>query len=305
MCISVSLRCLPNNMTPEFMPMKKLFLTVSILICAVLSAYGQNTASSLFWKSDSLQVGEIVSERADLFDEVGHNGPALENSHMVLRLYYDDSGAVDVYSKSGRGKELERYLWYPDSLQQAQLGAGSDAYVVGETLGLGGVALWDGEEVVRLVATKGRTARRGMTKNGSYMEMVAYGVEYMSGLVDISIRIDVTAKDRNAKVTAHELSGKKVQFVTGVNWHEGQHVSFDERHICVWGTHPSDTTVSSFPVGAGMLYSAKLFPVVEKTVDMVRIISKHTDKVSTSIVAASTKEAELNSLRRFEAYLKK
>ncbi|MBR4300156.1 MAG: DUF4861 family protein [Bacteroidales bacterium] len=285
--------------------MKKLFLTVSILIFAVLSAYGQNTASSLFWKSDSLQVGEIVSERADLFDEVGHNGPALENSHMVLRLYYDDSGAVDVYSKSGRGKELERYLWYPDSLQQAEHGAGADAYVVGETLGLGGVALWDGEEVVRLVATKGRTARRGMTKNGSYMEMVAYGVEYMSGLVDISIRIDVTAKDRNAKVTAHELSGKKVQFVTGVNWHEGQHVSFDESHICVWGTHPSDTTVSSFPVGAGMLYSAKSFPVVEKTVDMVRIISKHTDKVSTSIVAASTKEAELNSLRRFEAYLKK
>lgn len=285
--------------------MKKLFLSVSILIFAVLSSYGQNTASSLFWKSDSLQVGEIVSERADLFDELGHNGPALENSHMALRLYYDDSGAVDVYSKSGRGKELERYLWYPDSLQQAEHGAGSDAYVTGETLGLGGIALWDGDEVIRLVATKGRTARTGMNKNGSYMEMVAYGVEYMSGLVDISIRIDVTAKDRNAKVTAHELSGKKVQFVTGVNWHEGQHVSFDESHICVWGIHPSDSTVSSFPVGAGMLYSAKLFPVVEKTDDMVRIISKHTDKISTIIVAASTKEAELNSLRRFEAYLKK
>lgn len=292
-------------MTPEFITMKKLFVSVSILVFAVLSSYGQNTASSLFWKSDSLQVGEIVSERADLFDELGHNGPALENSHMALRLYYDDSGAVDVYSKSGRGKELERYLWYPDSLQQAEHGAGSDAYVTGETLGLGGIALWDGDEVIRLVATKGRTARTGMTKNGSYMEMVAYGVEYMSGLVDISIRIDVTAKDRNAKVTAHELSGKKVQFVTGVNWHEGQHVSFDESHICVWGIHPSDSTASSFPVGAGMLYSAKLFPVVEKTDDMVRIISKHTDKISTIIVAASTKEAELNSLRRFEAYLKK
>ena len=285
--------------------MKKLFVSFSILVLAVLSSYGQNTASSLFWKSDSLQVGEIVSERADLFDELGHNGPALENSHMALRLYYDDSGAVDVYSKSGRGKELERYLWYPDSLQQAEHGAGSDACVTGETLGLGGIALWDGDEVIRLVATKGRTARTGMTKNGSYMEMVAYGVEYMSGLVDISIRIDVTAKDRNAKVTAHELSGKKVQFVTGVNWHEGQHVSFDESHICVWGIHPSDSTASSFPVGAGMLYSAKLFPVVEKTDDMVRIISKHTDQISTIIVAASTKEAELNSLRRFEAYLKK
>lgn len=287
------------------MIMKKLFVSVSILICLVLSASGQNTASSLFWKSDSLQVGEIVSERGNLLDELGHNGPALENSHMVLRLYYDDSGAIDVYSKSGRGRELERYLWYPDVQQQTELGAGADVYEVGETLGLGGIALWDGEEMIRLVATKGRTARTGETKNGRYMEMIAYGVPYMSDYVDVSIRIDVIVKDRKAKVTAQELSGKKVQFVTGVNWHEGQHVSFDENHICVWGAHPAGSTTASFPVGAGMLYSEKVFPVVEKTNDMVRIISKLTDKVSTSIVAASTKEAELNSLRRFEAYLKK
>jgi hypothetical protein len=36
---------------------------------------------------------------------------------------------------------------------------------------------------------------------------------------------------------------------------------------------------------------------------MVRIISKETSKVSTRIVSASVKEAELNSAKRFEAYI--
>ena len=81
--------------------MRKLFTVVSILlaISAALSAQTiktARTASSLFWRSDSLQVNEIVSETADQYKKVGHHGPAVENSHMALRLYFNDSGAIDV-----------------------------------------------------------------------------------------------------------------------------------------------------------------------------------------------------------------
>ena len=54
-----------------------------------------------------------------------------------------------------------------------------------------------------------------------------------------------------------------------------------------------------------MFYTAKAFAKVEKTEDMVRIISKPTAKITTKVVAASTKEAELNSAKRFEAYMSK
>ena len=278
--------------------MKKLFLTISAVIIT-LAAEAQ-TATSLFWRSDSLQVNEIVSETGDQYRKVGHHGPAIENSHMILRLYFNDSGAIDLYSKSGRGMELERYLWYPDAEQQAA-GAGVDGYIVGKTVGCGGIALWDGEKEVKLVATKGRTACVGDTKKGSYVEMIAYGVEYMDGLVDIMIRIDVTAKSRLATVTASELSGKKVQFLTGVNYHEGQKVSHDKDHISVWGLHPAKE--ASLPIGAALLFSSKAFPTVEKTGDMVRAISAPSSEIKTRILAASTKEAELNSARRFEEYV--
>ena len=292
------------NFLTKNMLMNRLYSFFIVLALLVVSndLMGQ-TAKSLFWRSDSLQVNEIVSETGDQYRKIGHHGPAVENSHMALRIYFNDSGAVDVYSKSGRGMELMRYLWYPSAQMQENAGAGCDSYIVGQTVGLGGIALWDGEKEVKLVATKGRTARVGDTKKGSYVEMTAYGVEYKGNLVDVSIRIDVTAKSREAVVTAKELSGKKVQFLTGINWHEGQSVKYGEEYISIWGPHPAKE--ATMPVGAGMFFSDKDFPSVEKTDDMVRIISSPKSQVQTRIISASTKEAELNSAKRFEAYMMK
>lgn len=284
--------------------MSKRFAIIFSVLClwTCTDSFAQ-TAKSLFWKKDKVQVDEIVSEEADQYKSVGHHGPAVENQYMALRIYFNDSGAIDVYSKNGRGLELEQYGWYPDSLAQADYGAGCDEYRVGKTVGLGGIALWDGEKEVKLVATKGRTARVGSTSKGSYAEMIAYGVQYKGDEVDISIRIDMTSKSREAWITARELNGKKVQFLTGVNYHEGQSVCYGKGYISVWGVHPADVSRHPVPIGAGMFYSTGIFKTVEKTDCFVRIISRPESQISTRVVSGSTKEAELNSAKRFEAYM--
>jgi hypothetical protein len=279
------------------------YLTIILIILYGGTAFAQ-TARSLFWRSDSLQVNEIVSEQANQYNKVGHHGPAVENSHMALRIYFNDSGAIDVYSKTGRGMELMEYLWYP-SEEMRSMGAGNDEYIVGKTVGFGGIALWDGTQEVKLVATKGRTARVGESKSGAFAEVIAYGVQYGEDMVDISIRVDVKAKTRIAEVTAAELSGKKVCFLTGINHHPGQTVKYGDGYISVWGRHPVKNMESPSAVGAGMFFSGKVFQTVEQTEDMVRIISKPAAKVSTRVISASTKEAELNNVRRFEAYMMK
>ena len=281
--------------------MKKLLYHILVLVLLASDYASAQTAKSLFWRSDSLQVAEIVSESGDQYRKIGHHGPAVENSHMALRIYFNDSGAIDLYSKSGRGMELLRYLWYPSEEMRENAGAGCDAYIVGKTVGFGGIALWDGEKEIKLVATKGRTARVGDTKKGSYTEVIAYGVEYCGDFVDISVRIDVSSKSREAVITATELSGKKVQFLTGVNHHPGQKVAYGDAYVSVWGTHPAKDL--SMPVGAGIKFSPKVFPTVEKTEDMVRAISKPESQIKTTLVGASVKEAELNSAKRFEAYM--
>ncbi len=282
--------------------MNSRIITALVFFIVPVLAQAQ-TASSLFLRADSLQVKEIVAETADMYKKVGHHGPAVENSHMALRIYFNNSGAIDLYSKNGRGMELLKYKWYPTEKDQEENGAGCDEYMVGKTVGFGGIALWDGESEVKLVATGGRTARVGDTSKGSYAEMIAYGVPYKGDTVDISIRIDMFAKKREATVTATELSGKKVQFLTGVNYHEGERVSMGEGWVSVWGVHPANVSVDPKPVGAAILYNAKKFESVTKTENMVRLISFPASSVSTKLIGASTKEAELNSAKRFEAYV--
>jgi len=281
-----------------------IFPVLSFVLPAWTTGLSGQTASSLFRLCDSVRVSEIVSDKADMYDEIGHHGPAVENQYMALRLYFNDSGAIDVYSKSGRGLELEKYGWYPDSAAVADSGAGRDDYVVGNTLGLGGIALWDGEKVVRLAAANGRTARAGDTSKGSFAEIIAYGVPYCGDSVDISVRIDVSAKDRTARITAECLNGRKVSFLTGINCHEGQTVAYSDGYICTWGVHPSGY-VNPIPVGAGMFFSKGAFSAPMKTDVMVRIISKPCTRVCTRVVAASVREAELNSAKRFSNFMTK
>ncbi|MBR1487537.1 MAG: DUF4861 family protein [Bacteroidales bacterium] len=266
---------------------------------------GAQTATSLFWRSDSLQVKEIVSEQAVQYNFVGHHGAAVENSMCALRIYFNDSGAIDVYSKSGAQMELLKYHWYPTAKQMAEEGAGCDEYLVGKTVGLGGIALWDGEKEVKLVATKGRTARVGQIKGGSYAEMIAYGVMYKGEPVDISIRVEMKDNSRVAKVVATELGGRKVQFLTGVNYHKGETVEFGKKYISVWGIHPADVSQNPCELGGGMWFKPRKFLAPEQTADMVRIISKPASRIETQVVAASIKEDQLNSAEKFAAYMRK
>lgn len=291
----------------------KRILTFSAAVAAVMTVCScgsepknvLGTESSLFWRSDSLQVKEIVSEQPVQYTFVGHHGAAVENSHCALRIYFNNSGAIDVYSKSGKQMELRKYLWYPTAEQMENEGAGCDEYLVGKTVGLGGIALWDGENEIKLVATKGRTARVGETENGSFAEMIAYGVAYRQDTVDVSIRVDMTNGSRVAKVTATELGGKDVQFLTGVNYHKGEAMEFGKNYIAVWGIHPADVSQNPCELGGGMWFNPADFSEVEKTEDMLRIISKPCSSVSTEVVAASVKEDELNNADKFTAYMRK
>ena len=211
--------------------------------------------------------------------------------------------------------ELARYGWYPSAAQQAEEGAGCDEYAVSKTIGLGGIALWDGTAEVPLTATEGRTARVGKTRKGAFCEIIAYGIEYMGGKVDVSMRIDVCDGSRIAQVTARELGGRKVQFVTGLNHHEGQSVLSDKGYMSAWGVHPPDVSKSPIPLGAAVFYKARQFGAPVDTGKVIRIISRPCKVLRTRIIASSTKEPAsgelvtgvpaLGSQEAFEAFVKR
>ena len=105
----------------------------------------------------------------------------------------------------------------------------------------------------------------------------------------------------SARADALSSDGARVKSVK--IYPEGAYVSYGDGYICVWGVHPADVSDSPCPVGGGMLFRSKDFSAPEKTGDMVRIISQPSSEIRTEIVSASTKEAELNTAKRFEAYV--
>ena len=280
---------------------KCLIISVSALLCTFLSS--AQTETSLFFRSDSVQVSEIVSDGPDQYKNVGHHGPAVENPWYALRIYFNDSGAIDLYSKSGKQMELRKYLWYPTREQQENEGAGCDEYRVGKTVGLGGIALWDKDHEVKLAAER-RTARVGKFRGGAFAEMISYGVPYAGRKVDISVRIEMSDNSRKAKIIASVVSGGRVQFVTGLNYHAGEYVQAGWGAIGTWGIHPADVSENPIEVGAGMMYDPEDFRGVPDSLDdMVRLVSKPCRKLVTTVVAASVKEDGLNTPEKFFDYL--
>lgn len=283
--------------------MNKLLVSLAISTMPLFAA--AQTDISLGWRSDSLQISKMESETGDEYRKVLHHGPAVENQFMAVRIYFNNSGAIDVYSKSKAGLELSEYHWYP-TLAEIEAGAGCDEYRVGSTIGLGGISLWDGEKEVKLVATKGREAKTEKIKGGAKIEMLSKGILYKSDTIDVLVTIvALDSEKRWMTVFAECTSGQKVQFLTGVNYHKGQQIDMGKGYMAAWGVHPADVVENPLPIGGGMRYKTKKFIPAETTNDLMRIISKPTKKISTQIIAACSKEQELNNHDAFLQIVKK
>ena len=274
---------------------------------AISAAAAAQTDCSLFMKKDKVQLSSASSEQGATYKTVGHHGPAVENLQMALRLYFNDSGAIDVYNKKRDGLELARYAWYPTEGQQAEEGAGTDEYYVGKTVGLGGIALRDGDATVRPVATQGRVARVGRTRRGCFAEITAKGIIYEGKPVDVTLRIDVRDGSRWARVSA--TASRKVRFVTGVNHPDISTRTASKGLISVWGVHPADVAKDPKPIGAALSYKPRMFGQPEELPGMAAIVSAPRKRISTLVFSASSAQVLASEGKQdaaaWENYLKK
>lgn len=282
--------------------MKYLF-SLLIITFSVTTLFAQNkTDVSLFLKEDGKQVSSIESETGDLYQETGHHGPAVENEWLGLRLYFDHKVAIDVYNKTKPQLELAKAEWYPTEAQQAE-GWGADYYKAGQTVGLGGVRLWDGEKMLFLDPVSRRTARVCKEANQSYMEMYSEDVPYKNNLIDILIRVTVYSGMREAKVEAFAFSDEPVQFATGINYHEGTEAVEGEGYISTWGLHPEDVAAEAVEIGGAIIYDPEDFTRKIKEDDQFLLISKPAHYLKTWITAAGGKEEGFNSTEDFVSYV--
>jgi hypothetical protein len=275
-----------------------------ILFVLLVSIGGQifaqnRTDISLFSKSDSsVYLNEIRSATGDLFYDLGHHGPAVENEWLGFRFYFDKKAAIDVYSKTKPGLELRKARWYPTVKQQAE-GWGADYYKVGATVGLGGIRLWDGQKVVLLNPVSNRVARVEKEGTESFMELLSEDVPYKNTTVDVLVRLTVFSGIRKARVEAFALTDDDVQFVTGINYHKSQKVVKEANYIATWGLHPEDIVANRVELGAAIIYNPDDFEKKLSQYDQYLLVSKPCKHLEYWITSANAKEPELNTIEKF------
>jgi hypothetical protein len=282
--------------------MRITIIVILIFLHCILTAQNKTDVSLFFRRDSAKYLNEVFSDSGDLFNLLGHHGPAIENEWLGLRFYFDEKAAIDVYSKTKPGMELLQARWYPTKEQQIN-GWGADYYKVGTSVGLGGIRLWDGKNVVPLVPVSKRSARVVKEGTVSFMEMFSDNIPYKNSTVDILVRVTVYSGLRNAKVEAFALSDSVVQFVTGINYHNGQQVLVDENFILTWGIHPEDVAAEKVELGAAIFFNSNDFVENLDDGEQHLLVSKPSRYLSYWITSANAKESDINSCKKFVEYL--
>lgn len=285
-------------MKDRIMKNKVFYLSLLLLIFAGAISAQQKTDVSLFFKKDRKQLNEVSSSKGNLFLKLGHHGPAVENPWLAFRFYFDKKAAIDIYSKEKPGLEIREKQWYPSKKDQ-RTGWGADYYKVGKSVGLGGIRLWDGEELIALHPVTNRSARVAKESDRSYMEILSEGVPYKGGKVDILVRVTVFPDKREALVEAESVKGGDVRFATGINYFKNLKVYQADSYIATWGIHPEDVAAEKVEIGAAILFNPDDYN--EKLDDGKQhlLISKPTSSLRTRITSVNAREAEINTYQKF------
>jgi len=278
--------------------MRKILFILLTVFCSAGFAQKKTDVSLYLKKDKSKYLTEIESESGNLFTKLGHHGPAVENQWLGFRIYFDKKTAIDIYSKAKPGLEIRDKKWYPSKKEQ-RAGYGADYYKVGKSLGLGGVKLWDGENIIPLHPVSKRSAKVVSEGDVSFMEMLSEGVAYKGKKVDIKVRVTVYADKREAKVEAFSETREAVQFVTGINYFKDLKVVKEENFIATWGIHPEDVAAEKVKVAAAILFDKNDFEKQVDDGDQHLLISKPTKYMETRITSANAREPEINTFEKF------
>lgn len=262
----------------------------------------RRTDTSLFWKDTGDFVDEVSNRSGDLWKELGHHGPAVENAWAGYRIYFDRKAAVDVYSKPGPSIELRKTGWYLPEEMKGQ-GYGTDHYFVGETIGLGSIRLWREGEVVMLNPVSRRTARVGTEGPVSWIDLVSVGIPWGDETIDVWLWLSAYAGLRHATLEAWVLSADPVQLVTGLN--HNPELIFDQPSgaLLSWGKHRSLVADSPIDIGAAVVVDPSMIQRTVERADEVLLITKPTRHLKLWLTTANEDEARLNSWSVFQKYV--
>lgn len=241
-------------------------------------AYPARTHAQMFLLENRVPVpmDVITAEEDNMYNRLHHHGPALESELTGYRVYFDRKQTVDPYGKVLPRLELAETRFYPTDEQLAAR-YGDDVLTAGESIGIGAMKGWDGEQSTHIRPMARRTARilaKGPVR--AIVEMNVEGWEYNGQKIDLSSRYTIYAGHRDAMVRDRfSANARGMKFSTGIqNIRGGDRMESDRRGwIADWGRwYPVSDTVKFGKQTVGLGISVPERYVVEPAEDRLNYL---------------------------------
>ena len=169
-----------------------------------------------------------------------HHGAAFESELVAYRIYFDHRQTVDIYGKYRKGLELHDTQFYPDQAQK-DAGYGDDVLWVGNTLGVGTLRGWDGQQPTMVDDVEHRTQRivsRGPLRTIVEVKVEGWTPQPGQAPINMTQRYTLYAGHRDCAVDiAFSPTADGMQFSTGLINVKNSTECYDKRGMrgC-WGT---------------------------------------------------------------------
>jgi len=250
---------------------------------------------------------KLPPEHTDHSEFIRYEGPGWESDKVGYRFYLDWRNAIDIFGKKVSNMVLQNVGQdgYDSYHQPAEWGM--DILKVGESLGIGSIALWEDGKANRVAETDSVDCK--IVANGPLYSQIRtryFGWQVGAGQYDLISDLSITAGSRMTKHQL-EITGGAQNLCSGLAKYEGTDYFQSDMdkggwaYIALWGRQ----SLAEDNLGTAVLFATKqLAEINEDELNYVVVLKPDLNKVTYYFTAAWEQEPQgIKSKQEFQKYL--
>ena len=250
---------------------------------------------------------KVPPEHTDHSDFIRYEGPGWESDKVGYRFYLDWRNAIDIFGKKVSDMVLQNVGQDGYDSYHNPADWGMDILKVGESLGIGSIAIWEDGQANRVAVTD--SVDCAILANGPLYSQIRtryFGWKVGSGIYDLISDLSITAGSRMTK-NQLQIKGKSYNLCSGLAKHEATDYFQSNTDQGSWGYIAlyGQQSLAGDNLGTAVLFDTRqLIEINEDEINHVVVLKPYQKKVTYYFLAAWEQEPEgIKSKQTFKDYL--
>jgi len=250
---------------------------------------------------------KLPPEHTDHSDFIRYEGPGWESDKVGYRFYLDWRNAIDIFGKKVSDMVLQNVGQDGYDSYHNPADWGMDILKVGESLGIGSIAMWEDGQANRVAVTDSMDC--AILANGPLYSQIRtryYGWTVGARKCDLISDLSITAGSRMTK-NQLEIKGEAYNLCSGLAKHEATNYFQSNTDQGGWGYIAlyGQQSLAGDNLGTAVLFNARqLIEINEDKLNHVVVLKPYQNQVTYYFLAAWEQEPEgIKSKQVFKDYL--